>query len=98
MKLNNKGFAIATILYGILILFLMLFLSLLGILSQYRKNLEKLEESSNGSRSIVTMSKSNAKEITLGSEVDSFGFYKILENGTEKCYRYLSSKSTAKCE
>lgn len=98
MKLNNKGFAITTILYGALILFLMLFLSLLGILSQYRKNLEKLEEASNGARSIVTMSKNNAKETTLGSEVDSFGFYKINENGTIKCYRYLSSKTTANCE
>ena len=42
--------------------------------------------------------KNNAKETTLGSEVDSFGFYKILENDTVKCYRYLSSKSTANCE
>ena len=44
MKLNNKGFAISTVLYGTLILFLMLFLSLLGILSQYKSNLEKLVE------------------------------------------------------
>ena len=41
MKLNNKGFAITTILYGTLILFMLLFISLLGILSQYKKNLER---------------------------------------------------------
>ena len=53
MKLNNKGFAITTILYGTLILFLMLMLSMLEILSSYKDRLEILIESSNGSRDIV---------------------------------------------
>ena len=59
MKLNNKGFAITTILYGTLILFILLFISLLGILSQYKKNLERLIESNNGARDIVTMTPQN---------------------------------------
>lgn len=53
--MNNRGFAITTILYGLLILFCFLLVSLLGILSTYRGNLEKLIESNNGSRDIVTM-------------------------------------------
>lgn len=53
MRLNNKGFAITTILYGMLILFMLLFVSLLGILAQYKNNLEKLVENMNGARDIV---------------------------------------------
>ena len=53
--LNNKGFAITTVLFGVMLLFLMLMLSLLGILSVYRKNLQKIIESSNGVRDVVTI-------------------------------------------
>lgn len=42
MKLNNKGFAITLVLYGTLILFLLLIVSLLGILSTYKLRLEKI--------------------------------------------------------
>ena len=48
--MNNKGFAITTILYGVLILFLMLLLSMLGILSTYSDRLEMLIEKNNGAR------------------------------------------------
>ena len=41
--MNNKGFAITTILYGTLILFLMLFLSMLGILSSYKDRINMLK-------------------------------------------------------
>ena len=51
--MNNKGFAITTILYGTLILFLFLLLSMLGILNTYRSNLEKLEDENNGARETV---------------------------------------------
>ena len=51
--MNNKGFAISTILYGTLILFLFLLLSMLGILSTYKNNLEKLQEENNGARDII---------------------------------------------
>ena len=51
--MNNKGFAISTILYGLMILFLMLFLSLLGILAQQKNNMEKLVNTTNGARDIV---------------------------------------------
>ena len=51
--MNNKGFAITTILYGVLILFLMLLVSMLGILATYKNRLELLIESSNGTREII---------------------------------------------
>ena len=53
--MNNKGFAISTILYGLMILFIFLFLSLLGILSQQKNNIEKLIENTNGARYIVSV-------------------------------------------
>lgn len=55
--MNNKGFAISTILYGLMILFIFLFLSLLGILSQQMNNMEKLIENTNGARYIVNGNK-----------------------------------------
>ena len=42
MKLNNKGFAITLVLYGTLVLFLLLIVSLLGMLSTYKLRLEKI--------------------------------------------------------
>jgi len=51
--MNNKGFAITTILYGTLILFLMLLLSMLGILSSYKDKMEMLIENNNGARDII---------------------------------------------
>ena len=51
--MNNKGFAITTILYGTLILFLMLLLSMLKILSTYSDRLEMLIENNNGARCII---------------------------------------------
>ena len=51
--MNNKGFAITTILYGTLILFLLLLVSLLGILSSYNDRLEMLIENNNGARDII---------------------------------------------
>lgn len=51
--MNNKGFAITTILYGMMILFLMLLLSMLGILATYKDRLEMLIENNNGARDII---------------------------------------------
>jgi hypothetical protein len=51
--MNNKGFAITTLLYGTLILFLMLLLSMLGLLATYKDRLEILIDSNNGARDII---------------------------------------------
>lgn len=102
MKLNNKGFAITTILYGTLILFMLLFVSLLGILSQYKKNLERLIEANNGARDIVTMKPQNISSEQIICNTDNEnkcqnnyrrGFYHI----DNTCYKYLSTDDTANC-
>ena len=51
--MNNKGFAITTILYGTMILFLLLISSMLGILSAYKEKLSILIDSTNGARDII---------------------------------------------
>ena len=51
--MNNKGFAITTILYGTMVLFLLLLLSMLAILSTYKDRLEILIENANGARDII---------------------------------------------
>lgn len=51
--MNNKGFAITTILYGTLILFMLLLVSMLGILSIYKDRLTMLIDNNNGARSII---------------------------------------------
>ena len=106
--MNNKGFAITTILYGTLILFILLFFSLLGILSQYKSNLEKLVESTNGARGIVTLKKVNRTldECKENSEEECEYVKKSNENVSKrgyynidgKCYRYLTIGETATCE
>ena len=51
--MNNKGFAITTILYGTLILFMLLLVSMLGILSTYKDRLSMLIDNNNGARDII---------------------------------------------
>lgn len=50
MKLNNKGFAITTVLYGTLVLFLLLITSMLGMLSLNKDRMKKLES---GAKEII---------------------------------------------
>ena len=45
--MNNKGFAITSILFGILILFLLVLVFLLGVLRSQRLRMEKLSDSVN---------------------------------------------------
>ncbi len=53
MKLNNRGFAITTILYGTMLLFMFLLLAMLGILASYSDNLDLLINENNGARDII---------------------------------------------
>lgn len=53
MKLNNRGFAITTILYGTMLLFMFLLIAMLGILASYSDNLDLLINESNGARDII---------------------------------------------
>ena len=54
--MNNKGFAITTILYGMLILFLILIVAMLGMLTTYKDRLALLIEDTNGARKIINTS------------------------------------------
>lgn len=44
MKLNNKGFAITSVLYGLLILFVVLTSTYLAVLSTKKNNIDKITE------------------------------------------------------
>ena len=44
MKLNNKGFSITSVLYGLLILFVVLTSTYLAILSSKKNNIDKITE------------------------------------------------------
>ena len=70
--MNNKGFAITTILYGIMILFVFLLMSLLGILSVYRNNLDKLIESNHGARELL-----QKNIINIGTDMSSVYTFSI---------------------
>ena len=62
--MNNKGFAITTILYGTLILFLMLLVSMLAILASYKDRLGMLIENNNGAREIINGSYDSGDDLT----------------------------------
>lgn len=90
--MNNKGFAITTILFGMLVLFCLLLVSLLGILASYKNNMEKLIENRNGARDVITMTPltdcgSTEPTLTAGMER---GLYCYNKDGECKC-RYISN-------
>ncbi len=82
--MNNKGFAITTILYGTMILFCLLLVSLLGILSTFRSNLKLLVDASHGAREIVTI---KANKINNYNEANESGLYCV-----DNTCKYISSR------
>lgn len=60
MKLNNKGFAITSVLYGLLILFVVLTSTYLAILSSKKNNIDKITE--NLEEDYFTSNSSNGQE------------------------------------
>ena len=87
--MNNKGFAITTILYGTLILFCMLLVSMLGILSNYKHNLEMLIDSLNGTRDIVELKAISVDSFTNTETITKRGLYCVLAE-TKEC-KYISN-------
>ena len=91
--MNNKGFAITTILYGIMVLSCILLVSLLGILSSYRKTQDILTESNNGTRDIVKYEK-----IVIGDMIDTDRIIYCMDDAeTNCCLRGVSDRIMA-CE
>lgn len=91
-RLNNRGFAITAVLYGLLILFLLLFLGMIRILNTERKRMEKISDEID--KSIVNMEK-----IDINSGISEGGIYvtpyrgkyvfNITGDTTKKYYMYL---------
>ncbi len=90
--MNNRGFAITTIIFGTMVLFCLLLVSLLSILSVYKTNMEKLIDSDNGTRKIITMkaNKSYASIDALRADSNNpgRGLYCFTSNG--EC-KYVSN-------
>lgn len=112
MKLNNKGFAITLVLYGTLVLFLLLLVSLLGILSTYKLRLEKIypEEVSLSCKISATAGYQNPQTLTIDASVSNVTYSwdnstwdvnNKLENvksaGTYTAYVKTSSGDVASC-
>lgn len=93
-RLNNRGFAITAVLYGLLILFLLLFLGMIRILNTERKRMEKISDEID--KSIVNMKKI---DINSSNEISEGGIYvtpyrgkyvfKITGDETKEYYMYL---------
>lgn len=91
-RLNNRGFAITAVLYGLLILFLLLFLGMIRILNTERKRMEKISDEID--KSIVNMEK-----IDINSGISEGGIYvtpyrgkyvfNITGDPSKKYYMYL---------
>lgn len=91
-RLNNRGFAITAVLYGLLILFLLLFLGMIRILNTERKRMEKISDEID--KSIVNMEK-----IDINSGISEGGIYvtpyrgkyvfKITGDTSKEYYMYL---------
>lgn len=93
-RLNNRGFAITAVLYGLLILFLLLFLGMIRILNTERKRMEKI--SNEIDKSIVNMEKIDINSDYVISEGGIYvtpyrGKYvfKITGDTSKEYYMYL---------
>ncbi len=92
MKLDNKGFAITTIIYGILILFILVMISLLSVFVSRKSRLEKLSDSL---RNVLEMNRSQT--LTVNNTIDSSHSFKVGTTGKYtfklddfECYLYLN--------
>lgn len=112
MKLNNKGFAITSILYGLLVLFVILVGSYLTILSSQKNRYdilaEDIDETFGFNECVYKNSSENCEDtlIDIASLVpyraEYTGKYNFIVNGAE-CFSYLyegntiDSTSSLKC-
>lgn len=93
--MNNKGFAISGILYGVLILFLTILLSILGIMVDRINRLSALNEEISKSVEEVGYTVPDLEEAYKDSTTNFTtkirGKYEILlnQNSNNKCYAYL---------
>ena len=70
--MNNKGFAITTMLYGTFLVFLLLMLVMFNLLNNFKTNMDKLIEGNGGAREIVGIKCSDIVKDDDGNGVYSF--------------------------
>jgi uncharacterized protein YpmB len=91
--MNNKGFAITGILYGLMVLFMMLMLSFLSVLTA-KKN--KLEAISNSIDDSITMSEDidvAASSLTTYKTKYRGNYVFTINSNTNECSVYLPSNA-----
>ena len=95
MKLNNKGFAITSVLYGLLILFVLLVASYLTILTARKNRVDKITSKiensyyfSHTSNEITIDDISNFKAPYTGKYILNYN-----ESENDDCYVYLKKGS-----
>lgn len=89
MKLNNKGFAITSVLYGLLILFVLLVGSYLTILTARKNRQDKITENIETKYYYSKMS----GDMTLEDDFTAPYTGKYIFDNNEKCYIYLAKGS-----
>lgn len=87
--MNNKGFAITSILYGLLVMFLLIILGTLGILSNQKNLMEELSDGDNGARDIVRL-----ESIELTLDMFPYATSKRALYIYGECKKYFSSGVT----
>lgn len=95
--MNNKGFAITSIIYAILVLFLMVLLSMLAILSNQKNMSEDLIDGESGARSITNLEKIDiTKELSSGKYTihKTAMYYYIASDWQCKFYAYKGDEIT----
>lgn len=90
MKLNNKGFAITSVLYGLLILFVSLVGTYLAILVSKMNRLNNISEDINNSYGFNT----NLGEKTLPYAAEYTGKYIFKINDNLTCVSYIGVGTT----
>ena len=94
MKLNNRGFAIASTLYTIFILFLMILLGILASLTARERMLDKSTETFASDYTTDKLDQSVVLNV-FNSVVPVSGKYVFSMAGLDSyCYSYLASGST----
>ncbi len=89
--MNNRGFAITTILFGLMILFCLLLVSLLSLLSIYKGNVEKLVDNAGAARDTITMvPDKNYENVDEIKEADKGRGIYCLGSSHDDC-RYVSN-------
>lgn len=91
--MNNKGFAITAVLYGLLVMFLMIVVGTLAILYNQKKMMEELIDGDNGAREIVKLKTIELSEDSFPFTTSEMALY-VYNNGDKECKQYYAAGKT----